>query len=301
MTVISRLGSLRVTQWLVTVLLLVATCALADESDGPSAIIVDAMSCEAESLSNLQSEQALSWSLDPVSEHPLMVEVGIMGEGAPEATPDYWLVDLRPHDLAGQHLVPGALSLDWLGFRALLRNSQRPIVAMGVGDDDASLAQRLATVADVDRVRLLSGGVAAWVLAGKAPELLPQLQALLSLPSDRALAGVSGGSLRLLAMREPERRLIPVETVVLPSSAAASMAGSTALIHWLEAELSGSSASLVLAGDPDSNAAGLSVALSKSLGQPVFHVQGGIEALEAQARRFANINRQARPNVSPCR
>ena len=298
--IVSALRRISAAMWLTLAGMLLAASSPAAAQETADTLPDGAMSCDTELASATTAKREVAKPTDFSSQASVLVDAGRGLDELISATGEYWLVDLRPPAFAEQQAVPGALQVDWLGFRTLLRSSQHPILAMGMGDDDFSLARRLASAADVDRVRLLSGGVAAWVLAGHAPELQPHLQALLRLPSDRAHNAIAAGNLKLLATREPDRRLLTAETRVVPSVAASASDPLPPLLHWLDSEMV-DQPGLVLAGDGDSSVAALAVSLSESLNRPVFYIEGGIAALEAQARRFADMNRQPRLAASPCR
>lgn len=262
----------------VVVVVVMSACAVAMADTSLPVCLLDDSQHDGESVSSPEPERQ---RIERVSPSDL-----------PDLMPGRLLVDVRPSSLSERYPVEGALTMSLLGLRALLHASDREVLIVGVGDDDDRLAYRIAGWPEADRVRVISGGAPAVRLSDDKRLDDQTLMLLLDLTPARAVAAAMSKEVLVLAAAESgiESLLRPV---LLPSYIALDdPTAASAIQSWLKDSKIEDQGGFLLVDQSGQQAQQLSLELSRALKKPVFHVNGGLSAIDEFTRRYADMNRQ---------
>lgn len=206
------------------------------------------------------------------------------------------VVDVRPDSAQQQTRLESASAVELVAVRGLARNAEQRLIVAGSGYDDKRLERRLSNWRDVSSgIDLVRGGVPALLLAHDKAIPDSALQTALAVPAGQ-LQPIFGQSdwYVLHISDETTSAAGGTEGVGVPEPAI--IASVSQLMAWWE-ELGVPSGSMVLLVDRDGQEApALAVAVSRLLGEPVFHAAGGEVRFSRVSNRFANMRPSAQRN-----
>ena len=199
-------------------------------------------------------------------------------------------VDVRTADDRRRVPLPGMLELGLVELRTMVGHGAESFAVIGTGYDDDRLARRIAAWSESSsRVRIVSGGAAAWLAAKGGRVDRNRLRAGIGVPVTRVseVANRPGWQLASLgpeAYTKLEHWLVDVSVQELTGVEAAK--------EFFEGVKAGDISGLLLVSNDGRQSADAAVMLSREFGHPVYYVEGGAEAFERHMSRFASINRE---------
>lgn len=247
------------------------------------------------------SELSMAEAETPTRAH--RVDWIVPGETATDRSSNM-VVDVRSAAVRQGTRIPAALEMNFLQLRSVVGQSSDEIVVVGAGYDDRQLERRIGSWPETSgKVRIVRGGVAAWILSGSEPASDVVLEDVLGVPASRVAGLVMQTDWTIVALGLDEAgrlsagNLLSGSTVlpVLDSESPSALAG-----RLQDVGFDAHQGLLVVGGDGQQSAS-VAVKLSRMLERPVFYAQGGATAVEKEALRFSDINRQPASLNRGCR
>lgn len=214
------------------------------------------------------------------------------------------VVDVRSAAVRQGTRIPAALEMNLLQLRSMVGQSSDEVVVVGAGYDDRQLERRIGKWPETSgKVRIIRGGVAAWLLSDSKAVSDVALEDVLAVPASRVAGLVKQPDWTIVALdlneagRLSAENLLSESTVlpVLDSESPSALAG-----RLQDVGFDAHQGLLVVDGDGHQSAS-VAVQLSRMLERPVFYAQGGATAVEREILRFADINRQPAGFSRGCR
>jgi hypothetical protein len=230
-------------------------------------------------------------------------QVGLIHPGElANASDSSLLVDIRPGSYRQAVPLDGIPGVELLDLRRLVLASTGPVAIVGDGYNDRHLQMRIRSWPGIpERVKLVQGGAAGFLLADTEHAHDTQLRLALAVPSGQVapLMLQSGWLFLKLSDSGVLPGLLPLHS---PDSIwSIDPDGYTELIDKLRTKAVSDVKGLLLLDRNGQRSPELAVSLSRKLERPVFFADGGLEAAEREAARFADLNRKPGGLTRGCR
>jgi hypothetical protein len=200
------------------------------------------------------------------------------------ASADVQLVVINTNNDSRVVPIDGATRVEPGKLASLVRTAQMPLLIAGTGYDDQRLAHRVARWrSDEVAVKVIRWGVPAVVLNSEIAVSDHTLTELLAVPASQAIS----------LLHQPDWLVVALEGATVPTVEAGAEGWSPEkLVEELVNGDAAGNVGVLLVDSGDGKAGPLAAETSRSLGFPVFHVEGGSDSLQRHHGDFLVMNRQ---------